>query len=321
MLQNIKLCNATILDYVKEKCDSVVIAGHKNPDGDCIGSALALAMALKKHNKTVYVILDSYSDKYDIIPGKELIYKGNTKDLYIDAIITVDSSSLDNAYIDMDLWSRAKIKINIDHHISNDLYGDYNHVFEASSASEIIFNIISEDIDDQIAAAIYAGIINDTGGFKHPSTLITTHHTAAELLKYNIPFSEIYAKLMFRHTFAEAKIFSVALSNLKMLDGYHVSYTVLTDDDMIKCGVTSKNLDGIVDFIFNLDEVKVAVFFSERKNGIKASMRSKGDINVSVLATELGGGGHKNAAGCTLEMSMNNALDIVLSKVKELLDS
>lgn len=319
MLQDIKLCNATILDYVKENCHSIAIAGHKSPDGDCIGAGLALAMALKKHNKDIYVILDAYPEKYDVIPGKELIYTGNVEELSVDALIVVDSSSLENTYIDMDLWNKTKIKINIDHHISNTLYADYNYVFKASSASEIIFNIILEDMDDRIAAAIYTGIINDTGGFKHPSTLVTTHIAAAELLKYNIPFTEIYNKLMFRHTFAEAKIFSVALSNLEILDGYPVSYTCLTGEDMKKCGVTSKNLDGIVDFIFNLDQVKVAIFFYEREDGIKASMRSKGEISVAVLATELGGGGHQNAAGCTLKMSMSNALDIVLSKVKELL--
>ena len=189
------------LDEIRKVIESsrvIVLAGHTGPDGDAVGSVLALAMSLKTYGKEVCVLLENYGDKYDMIPGKELIrytdYKALNPELFL-ALDCADENRLGSAW---EVCQRSAKKICIDHHISNTYYGDFNYVDpKASSTSEIIFQLLNGwlPLNHDTATALYAGILFDTGGFRHTSVRPETFYSAAELLKYHIDASFLYNEL------------------------------------------------------------------------------------------------------------------------------
>lgn len=304
--------------------NNIVIAGHTSPDGDAIGACLALAGSLCTLGKKVSVILDRYSEKYDVIPGKELIVYDGYENLKPDLFLSLDCGDRERlGDIAGSIFDKT-YNINIDHHISNTYFGNLNYVDnDSSSTSEIIYKLIQGcmPIDKNIASGIYAGLINDTGGFRHSCTSPVTMNVAAELLTYNIPFTKIYNDLYYTHTFVEAKLMGKALENVRRLHDGKVSYTTLTLEDISNCEGTTKQLDGIVEYVKNIGGTYVGVFFYEKgKNEIKASFRSEDEVNVSEIAVSLGGGGHAKAAGCTLEMSLDEAVSTVLNLIKSKLN-
>ncbi len=295
----------------------VAIAGHVNPDGDAISSCLGLALCLKKIGIEPVVILEEYSHKFDIIPGKEFIYNGDLESLDIDAMICLDCGSLDRLGNAVKLFEKTPVTFNIDHHVSNTRYAKHNCVNgNASSTAEVVFDIMNNlvPIDEDIASALYAGIVYDTGGFRHKSTSADTHIAVSKLMWLDIPFSKIYNTIMFDRTMAVAKSFGKSLGNLQSEGS--VYYTYITAEETASVGATVKDLDGTVDYIISISDAEVAVFFYELPdNQVKASMRSK-TVDVSKIAGMFGGGGHVQASGCTLAGDVKSAIATVLPEIK-----
>lgn len=307
--------DVTALNDLAAGCEKILIVGHVHPDGDCIGAALSLGMAYKMLKKDVYVCLEEYSERFDVIPGKELLYKGG--DIEADMAIAVDCSTEDRLGVFLDLYNRAGITVNIDHHIGNTNYAMKNFVYDsASSSCEVIYHMINNWvlIDEKIASAIYAGIVSDTGGFRHGCTSPEVHRLTADLLELHFPFTEIYDKLMRERALAEARALAAAIQNIKIRG--KVCYTFLSKNEIDRLSVSSKGLGEVIDYIFMIKGVEVAVFLYETEESqIRVSMRSK-DANVNETALSLGGGGHKLAAGCTLYGSLEEAAETVLGKLK-----
>ncbi len=298
--------------------DKVAVAGHVNPDGDAIASCLGLALCLKKIGIHPVVILEEYSSKFDIIPGKEMIYKGDIESLDIDAMICLDCGSLDRLGDAVKLFEKAPVTFNIDHHVSNTRYAKYNCVnAKASSTSEVVFDIMNNlvPIDEEIASALYAGIVYDSGGFRHKCTTADTHIAVSKLMWLDIPFSKIYNTIMFDRTMPVAKSFGKSLCNLQSEGS--VYYTYITTEEIQASGATVKDLDGTVDYIISITDAEVAVFFYQLPdNQVKASMRSK-NVDVSKIAGMFGGGGHVQASGCTLTGDVKSAVAAVLPEIKK----
>lgn len=301
------------------KYDSIALACHTNPDGDAIGSALGLALCLRLMGKKPFVLIEDYSEKFDFIKGREMIYKGDFDELKPELFISLDCGSSDRLGAAEAVLKRAKETLAIDHHISNTGFADNNIVYpNASSTCEIVYETIKNfcAVNKDIAEALYTGIITDTSGFKHNSTSPRTLEAAAQLIKFGIDFSAIQTRVLYSHSEKETAVFLKAVGRYKIDGKICVSY--ITKDEIInECGADYKDLDGIVEYLLNFNGIEASVFAYEKADGIKKiSMRSK-STDVSRIAVKYNGGGHKLAAGASLNMPMEEALDTIVKEIKK----
>lgn len=312
------------LREIMVESERIVIGGHLNPDGDAIGACFALARSLKNMGKDVRVALEKYAPKYEVIPGKELILQEEDYgDLDVELFISLDCGDKERLGKAAELFEKAQRTINIDHHRSNQYFGQYNFVdADASSTCEIIYCILRDEmpIDQDMASALYAGIIYDTAGFRHSSTSPFTMMAAGELMTYSIPFNAIYNCFFDNRSFSEMKIMGRAFDNARQLyDGKFV-YTTITTTEIAECMGTNKELDIIVNYIKGVQGAKVACFLYEKNpNEVKASFRGDDGYDVCALSEKFGGGGHVKAAGCTIHTSIEKALELVLAEVEQIL--
>lgn len=302
-----------------ENIHTLYISGHINPDGDAIGSVFAFALAMKQLGKNPVILIEDYDKKFNVLKGKEYIYKGDYSDINPEIMFAIDCGSKDRLGKTSEVFDRAKLTYNIDHHISNSNFANKNIVNgSASSASEIVYEIISKfvDIDSDIASAIYTGILLDTGGFMHNCTSERTHQIAGRLISAGVDTPFIHSKMLKEHTISQVKVFNKALDNLCIDNG--VAYTFLTAKEINDCNAVSSDLDGIVEYILNIDGVKVSMLVTQRKeNFVKLSFRSK-TIDVNKVASVFGGGGHTLAAGAGV--SDKSIYDIIDEAAKMLKD-
>ena len=300
----------------------IVLCGHTNPDGDAIGASLSLAASLHKMGKNVQVLLEPYSKKYDVIPNKNLIVeKDAVKE--VELFIALDCGDMGRLQGIEDIFYGAKCTINIDHHASNSYFGEYNYVEEnASSTSEIVFKLLQGHfpMDEGIAEGLYAGLIYDTGGFRHTSTTPFTMRAAAELMSYDIPYTKIYNALFDSRTFSEMKIMGRAFDKAESyFDGKVISSSI-TMQDIEDCHGTSKELDAIINYLKGVNDTKIACFLYEKnKMDVKASFRGNDGYDVCALARKFGGGGHVKAAGCTIAAPIEKAKEMVFAEIEKML--
>lgn len=310
-----------IMEWVLS-AETIALAGHTNPDGDAIGACLALGGALEKAGKQVQVILEKYADKYQLIPNRHLVCAAEDArlpELFL-ALDCGDEGRLGEA---AEIFRRAAKKINIDHHESNTCFGELNYVAaQASSTSEIIFRMLEGrlPITAAEAAGLYAGLIYDTGGFRHSSTSPETMRIAGVLMGYGIPFTEIYNRFFDSRSFSELKLMGRALSNAELLFGGDVVCSQITAAEIAELGGSSKELDAIINYLKGVLGAKVACFFYEKtETDVKGSFRGNDGYDVCALAQKFGGGGHAKAAGCTISAPIAGAKEMVLAEVEKML--
>lgn len=307
---------------VLQNCHKIAVGGHQNPDGDAVGACFAFAYALQKQGKEVFVVMEDFSPKYDIVAKKEMLLKQDISVDAFDAFVAIDCGDKQRLADAEKLFDCAKQKINIDHHVSNTYFADYNYVDgDASSASEIVYQYLRDDgiLDKQIASALYAGILYDTAGFRHSSTSPATLSAAAELLTYQIPANKIYTTFFDSRTFSEMKLMGKAFQKAQKYFEGNVIYTFLTQQDIVECGGTSKEVDSIVNFIKGVENIKIACFLYQKdENEVKASFRAEDGYNVCELAQIFGGGGHVKAAGCSMNCNINEAWEKIQCEIAKL---
>lgn len=299
---------------------TVQIAGHTNPDGDAIGACLAMGAALAAAGKDVTVLLEAYAPKYDIIPNGHLVKAAEQPAELFLALDCGDEGRLGKA---AEWFHQAGFAINIDHHGSNTRYGQMNYVEgDASSTCEIVYGFLAGEyeIDEKMAAALYAGLIYDTGGFRHSSTSPETMRIAGALMEKGIPFTEIYNRFFDSRSFSELKIMGQALENAELFfDGRAVCATV-TAAEIERCHGTNKELDSIINYLNGVQGTDVACFLYEKTpTEVKASFRGKDGYDVCALAQKFGGGGHVKAAGCTIAAPIEKAKEMVLAEIEKML--
>ena len=301
--------------------ETIALAGHINPDGDAIGACLALGGALEKAGKKVQVILESYADKYHLIPNGHLVCHAETAEVP-QLFIALDCGDAGRLGAALELFEKAERKINIDHHESNTCFGQLNYVrADASSTSEIVYQLLKDrlPVTAAEAAGLYAGLIYDTGGFRHSSTSPETMKIAGELMGYGIPFTEIYNRFFDSRSFSELKLMGRALSNAELLFDGKVVCSQITTAEIEELGGSNKELDAIINYLKGVLGANVACFFYEKtETDVKGSFRGNDGYDVCALAQKFGGGGHVKAAGCTLSMPIAQAKEIVLQEVEKM---
>lgn len=301
--------------------DSFLITSHLSPDGDAIGSAIALGLALKKLNKEVSYYMDpSIGEKMIFLAEVENFSKSKLKEHY-DVGILLDCSDKNHLY-DSKILSKCKITLNIDHHISNKIFGDVNLVdSDAGATGEMIFSIITSlnvDLDKDMAEALYTAVVTDTGSFKYSNVTSRTHYITSELLKYPIYPWKISKRLFDEHL--KSKIFLVgrAISNLQLRLKEKLAIMVITQKDLEDTKASQKEVEGIINIGRDIQGVEVAVLLKEKeKNQFKVSFRSNEYVDVGEIALTFGGGGHSKASGCVMQGSKEQIiqqLESIISK-------
>lgn len=298
--------------------NTICIAGHEKPDGDAIGSCMAMAYAIKKLGKNPIVLLDKYNEKYDVFPGKEFL-RYDFDNINSDVFICLDCGDVKRITKGTDkLFNKSKIKINIDHHISNDSYADYNFVaLDVSSTSEAVYEILEDiiQIDKPIAECIYGGIIYDSGGLRLKTTSTRTMEIASKMMSYGIDYSNIYSTLIFKNTYGEIESLKRVLSNMKFYANNKIVISTFTIKELTELGLKQDDLDKTVSFLASIYNVEVAIFIYEREpNFFKVSLRSS-EQDISKIALKFGGGGHKNAAGFTSKDTLEQTIETIKNEI------
>ncbi|MDL2248791.1 bifunctional oligoribonuclease/PAP phosphatase NrnA [Tyzzerella sp. OttesenSCG-928-J15] len=299
---------------------SIAIAGHVSPDGDAVASCLALARCVKKLGKEPVVLLESAPKRYSFIAGQEFIKFDGYEQLKPDLFISCDCGSKERMGKAEHLFDSMENTVVVDHHISNNNYGRLNYVDpHASSTCEMVYDIIAlvDNIDVEIASAIYTGIIFDTGGLRFGSTSPDTMVKISKLMEYNIPFTEIYTKTMLTHSYEETQIFSKAIGKMKFAENLPIVFTSVSLEEMQAVNAGKEDLEGIVEYMLNTKGAAVSVFiYQTGENMSKASFRSV-RFNVNEIAANWGGGGHVNASGATLGLKPDEAVKEVMAYICE----
>lgn len=309
-----------IIDEVRG-AETIAIGGHVRPDGDCVGSVLALYLYLKKELPTavIDVYLEKPADIFGCIEGFQEIKTGfNTKKTYdIFCALDCNDERLGEA---LPLYQKAHKKINIDHHISNEGCGDVNIIEpHRSSTAELLYDLMEPGvIDIEIAKAIYIGIVHDTGVFRYSNTSPRTLQVASELVKFGFDFSKIVDETFYEKTYLQSQIMGRAiLESVRFMDNKCI-VSMVSRRMMEFYQVGSKDLDGIINQLIAVKGVECAVFMYETGTlEYKVSMRSRGNVDVSKVAVKFGGGGHMRAAGCTMNGTYHDNINNLSVEIAE----
>lgn len=310
------------IDNVLENIDSIAITGHVHPDGDCIGSCLALYtyVSLNYPKLVTDVYLEEPSQKYSFVKNFDRINSKYDKNISYDLLVCLDCASLERIGEAKKYFDTARLTISIDHHVSNTKFADENYVFpNSSSACEALYGFLDpEKINWDMACALYTGIINDTGVFKYSCTSPETMCLAAALMKYNIPTEHIIDESFFAKSYDENRILGYALVRSVRCFNDQVIYSFISAEKMKEYNVTGKDLEGIVAQLRLTRGVRVAAFIYETGvDEYRLSLRSKDDYDVNNVAAVFGGGGHAKAAGATLRGPVKECMAKLLTEIKK----
>lgn len=296
---------------------SILVTSHIMPDGDSIGSLLGFGLALFRAGYHVTMFsADGVPDRYRFLEGAESIISGSFPAKEFDCVVALDCS--DHTRI-KPIWEAVKNNfiINIDHHVTNRLFGAMNFVnADAAATGEIVFSLLTEmkiPLDAATATALHVAISTDTGSFKFESTTANTHQIAAQLLEAGANLREITPRVFDLRSRTAVCILREALNKLTFSDDGKIAWITLTEEEMQRCGARDEDLDGVVNYAKNIEEVELGLLFRQKTDGsVKVGFRSH-NLDVGKLADSLGGGGHARAAGCSLTMTLEDALQTVVT--------
>ena len=315
------------LDNILEEinnAENIVILTHESPDGDAVGSSLAMNIALKKLNKNSDVIITDYPKTFDFLPGREVVKEKTKIDKY-DLAIALDCADLIRLN-GKEYFENAKKTIQIDHHGSNKMYGDINFVNPVAPACcQILigmFEYFDIEIDRDLGTCILNGIITDTGGFKYSGVTTETFEFASELLEKGVNVSDICKKALDTKSRANFELVKKTINRMEFLENGKVAFTYITNQDLSDVNATSGDHEGLVDIGKNIEGVEVSVFIrqsEENENTYKISMRSNNYVNVSDVCLMFGGGGHQRAAGAKIQGNIEQVKAKILKELKKVL--
>lgn len=302
-----------------EKSNKIGVVSHINPDGDNLGSLTALSESLRLYGKAVYsIFVDKLPYNLEYLHGIDKL--SDNLDLQLDILFVVDCSSEERLGSASVLVESSELVVNIDHHISNSIQGDFNFVdVKSSSTGEVLFELLKKlglPIDINVAESLFTSISADSGSFRYDSVRKGTFIAASELLDYGVDISKITKNLYSSNRISKVKMLALALERMKFSHDNTVVHTYVLREDYAKFGAFAADVEGIVEYLRDIDEVEIALFFKQTRFGWKVSTRSKSVYDMTELAGKFGGGGHIRASGFSLEeMSIDEAVTAVLEKI------
>jgi len=289
-----------------QQAETVCIVGHVLPDGDCIGSTLALGLALKQLGKKVHCWNENkVPHKLSFLDPSGLIQRPQPG-LDFDVVIALDCATFERLGSAGSATENHKVFINIDHHQSNTLYGDFNWVVgESASTGELVFQLLEQlkvQITPEMANCLFAAISTDTGSFQYAGTNPKTFAMAGRLLELGAQIVHICREVYQSYPIARIRLLRQVLNNFKLTENNQIAYYWLKPADFSRSGAVRADAEGLIDHIRSIEPVIVAVQFEEiQPEVIRVSMRSKNElVDVSEISRHFNGGGHKGASGATI---------------------
>ncbi len=309
-----------LLELIAQR-QSFLVTSHARPDGDALGSALGLMHLLDGMGKQVTVAFDDPIPAiYRWMPGVERIQRGLV--IAPDAAIVLECDSIERTGFEPQAFAamQAGLSINIDHHLSGRPFADFNWIdSEACAVGAMIYDLAvasGAKITPAMATCLYTAVLTDTGSFTYPSTVASTFALAEHLVESGADPNTIARKVYFSNRAAKIRALSVALATMQIENG--VAWAWITVEQMEQTGAVVEDCEGIVNYLIGIAEVEVAVFFRELEvdpaqkdpaaGQFRLSLRSKGKVDVAEVASRFGGGGHRDASGCTVAGPLQTAI-------------
>jgi len=320
--------DATLADVVRElrAGDRFLLTTHENPDGDALGSLLAMHHILGALNKDSVMFLASKEFplpvEYRFLPLEEVFHEAPV-DLVDRVLVFLDCGNIDRMPVGWLKRDEARV-LNIDHHHDNTRFGTVNLVdVEASSTAEIIFEVargLGVELTPEIASALYVGLVTDTGRFMYENTTPHAHRVAAELIEAGVDVDDTYRRLYEKVPLEKLRLVSRALDRVERLEGGALTISYLMEEDYRAAGASEVHTEGIIDYLRSLEGSRVAALVREKKDGPEArkvSLRSvDGRVDVSRIARQKGGGGHERAAGFSTDLSYPELAEFLSAEVR-----
>ena len=306
-----------------QKAEKIVILTHESPDGDAVGSSLAMKLIIEKLEKTADVIIPEYSRLFNFLPSAEDIMIDSEIKNY-DLAISVDCATL-KRMAKKEYFENAKSTIVIDHHGSNTMYGDLNYVNPASPACcEVIAGMVKSyeiDITKDIGTCLMTGIITDTGGFRHVGITPETFEFTADLIRLGVDVPDIYKRTLNTKTRANFELSKRVMDRMEILEDGKVTFTYMNKQDEEEVGAEPGDHEGLVEIGRDIEGVEVSIFIRQKENedAYKISMRSGNKVNVSDICFLFGGGGHPRAAGALIQGNVEQVKEKLMKEVRKAL--
>jgi phosphoesterase RecJ-like protein len=306
-----------VLEQIKER-SRFVLCTHTRPDGDAIGSVLALSGILRTMGKSAEVVIsDSVPVIYRPLPFAETIVQASSVNGHYDAAILLECDSVQRTRIQ---GLEKHFLINIDHHASSRNFAQVNWIDPGACATaEMVFRLgaaAGVKITPAIATCLYTAVLTDTGSFCYASTTAATFELARQLVDLGADPGNIAQNIYFSNPIGKVRVMGAALSTLRC-EG-PVSWITLDREQIKSCGALDEDCEGVVNYALGIAGIEVGLFFRETSDlRIRVSIRSKGAVDVASIAAELGGGGHECASGFSMEGPMQSAVDVVLARLRK----
>ena len=292
-----------------EKKDRFAITSHLRPDGDSLGSSLGLYWLLRALDKEVEVTMrDMAPHAYQQLPGADAIRVTPAVDRPYDAVFVIECSDIDRpGLIDLE----KQFVVNIDHHSTTALFGAINwNDSTASAVGEMIYNLCKATgvrVTKEIAECVYTALLTDTGSFHYSNTTERTFKIASELVRTGIKPAKTAEAIFGSYQWPKIELLSLVLATAKRDETGHIAWMEQTLEMQEQTRASEEDADGFVNYPLSVGEVEATALFKECSPGVyRTSLRSKGDVNVAKVAEQFGGGGHRNAAGCTLQGNLES---------------
>ncbi len=309
-----------ILKQVK-KVQTICIMAHEGPDGDAIGSSLALYHIFKEMGKEVEVLMKKVPETFTFLPGFETIKETPSREKF-DMGIVVDCPDIKRVHKDLiPYFESAEVTAQFDHHMNNSMFADYNVVNHVAPACCQILveslDYLEVEISKDAMTCFLTGIITDTGGFKNSGTSVETFEIAGRALEMGINLSKIYKKSLMEITRTRFEIQKVSMERMEFLADGKISFTYIQLEDEKNLGLKDGDHEGIVEIGRNIKGVEVSIFLREQEKDYKISLRSNDYVNVAEVCMVFGGGGHIRAAGASTTLNLEEAKRALVKEIEK----
>jgi phosphoesterase RecJ-like protein len=307
--------------------DRFLVVSHVQPDGDAASSTIAMGLILKALNKTYTMAnTDLIPRKFQYLSGydqivqatEELASAENKRYQHVIAVDCADYSRVGKTEL---LFKDGAQILNIDHHPTNDGYGSVRLIRPNAAATvEILYELVEAlnlSWTRELADCIYTGLLTDTGGFRYSSTTADVMQVASKMLSYGVEGHKLAEHLLEKIAYTHILLLKRALATLSFASDNRISWIAIRSSDIAETKACPEDLEGIVNYPFNIEGVDVGLLFKEvGPETVKVSLRSNGNVNVAAFAKSLGGGGHIRAAGCTIQKSLSEAVPYIIELLK-----
>ena len=306
-----------ILQHIKTH-QRILIASHAEPDGDCLGSLVALGLALGKLDKTITLFNSSpIPAVYRFLPGVERIVKQIKEAKEYDLAVVLDCGDILRVGEDSSVVDQIPIVINIDHHVSNTGFGDIQLIdTNACATAELVYRLLEAleiPFDKAIATAIYLGILTDTGSFRFSNTNPAAFAISKAMIDIGVEPHTVAQRVFGTYSLGRIKLLNMALNSIEISENGKLSLMTISRSMLNSTGTSTEDIDGLINYARRIEDVKVAALIHEIKNGAgkftnmnryHVSLRSDSTVDVATIANKFGGGGHTSAAGFQIESTL-----------------